>query len=242
MSSRAFENAKILLVEDEERYTRLITFNLKLEGYKYSTAATAAQALAKVEEEEFDLILLDLGLPDQDGISLCQEIRQSSLAPIIMVTARAGMSDKLAGLQVGADDYITKPFSIPELMMRIQTQLRRRLLYQTQEANPNPNLSNSTLVSIGDLQIDLQTKRVSFQGHEIILSAIEQRLLEYLARNAGRVLSKDMILEHVWGVAEATDSHLLRLAMSRLRQKLGTAQKYIHTRAGFGYILSDSPQ
>jgi DNA-binding response OmpR family regulator len=238
------EDAHILLVEDEERYVRLIAFNLKMEGYKLVSARTAAEALNLVQEEEFDLILLDLGLPDQEGLVLCQEIRALTMAPILILTARAGLTDKVNGLKLGADDYITKPFALAELSARIQTHLRRYRQYRQQLEGNSPNRAGGMLGSkrattfeLNELFIDFTARQVQVRGQPVHLSATEYRLLEYFAHNAGRLLTKELLLERVWNSPNLEDGHLLRLTISRLRQKLGDSQQYLQTRPGFGYVL-----
>ena len=221
----------VLVVDDDARVLRLVQHILELEGYRVLTASDGKTALGILSEEAPDMVLLDIMLPDIDGYVLCQRIREFSLVPIIMVTARGNDEEKVAGLDAGADDYVPKPFSAKELVARVRAILRRSKLWYE---SPTPAFY------FHDLVIDFAGHRVTRGSQEVQLSAIEYRLLSYLARNAGRVLTPDQILEKVWGSAYDGESHLLQVNMARLRQKLGDGARnprYILTRPGIGYMM-----
>lgn len=221
----------VLVVDDDVRVLRMVQHILELEGYRVLTASDGKTALGILSEEAPDMVLLDIMLPDIDGYVLCQRIREFSSVPIIMVTARGNDEEKVAGLDAGADDYVPKPFSAKELVARVRAILRRSKLWYE---SPTPAFY------FHDLVIDFAGHRVTRGSQEVQLSAIEYRLLSYLARNAGRVLTPDQILEKVWGSAYDGESHLLQVNMARLRQKLGDGARnprYILTRPGIGYMM-----
>lgn len=222
----------IVVVEDDLRIQNLEKITLELEGYVVSTASNGEEALQLLVELRPDLVLLDLKLPGIDGLALTQRIREFSEAPIIMVTAQSAEDDKVQGLEVGADDYLTKPFSLKELVARVKAALRRASV---------KGESSEPQFETGDLIVDFAGHRVTVAGQESPLSATEYRILSYLARNAGRIVTPDQILERIWGEEYLGEVHLLRVAINRLRQKLGDDPKsprYIITRPGIGYSLS----
>lgn len=223
----------MLVVDDEKRYRELLDMNLSRRGYRVLQAVDGLSALNAVELEEPDLVVLDLKLPDMDGYEVCRRIREHSTVPIIMLTARAEQEQKIRGLKVGADDYITKPFSAEELLARVEAVLRR-----TEGAR---GTSVSPAFDGGDLHIDFDQHRVTLRGQEVDLSPGEYRLLEQLAANAGRVMFQDELLRRVWGPGYSGATALLQTAIRRLRRKIEddpTSPHYIVTKRGVGYLFS----
>lgn len=222
----------VLVVDDDIRVLRMLQRMLELEGYRVLTASDGEVALnLLLDEETPDLVLLDIMMPDMDGYTVCRHIREFSQVPIIMVTAKGNDEEKIQGLNAGADDYVTKPFSASELAARVRAVLRRAKL--------RDELTEPAFY-FHDLVIDFTRHRVSLHGQDINLTATEYKLLSYLARNADRVLTPDQILETVWGEQYGGDTHLLQVNVARLRQKLGDNAKnstYILTRAGIGYMI-----
>ena len=228
MSSK---NPTILVVDDDERTQHMLGSMLRLEGYRVITAISGDKALEQFNNESPDLVLLDIMMPGMNGYDLCQRIREFSHVPIIMLTAKDSEQDMIEGLDVGADDYVTKPFLSRELMARIRASLRRTRLW---DERPSPPFQ------LDDLTVDFDNHRVQRGDKEICPTATEYRLLSYLARNAGRVLTADAILNVVWGEGYYGDVHLLQSTMANLRNKLGDnarRPKYILTRSGIGYMM-----
>jgi two-component system response regulator VicR len=224
-------NPTILVVDDDERTQHMLSNMLRLEGYRVITAISGDKALEQFNYESPDLILLDIMMPGIDGYDLCQRIREFSQVPIIMLTAKDSEQDTIEGLDVGADDYITKPFLSKELLARIRASLRRTRLW---DERPSPPFQ------LDDLTVNFNDHRVQKGEKEIRLTATEYRLLSYLARNAGRVLTADAILTVVWGERYYGDVHLLQSTMTNLRSKLGDNARnpqYIVTRSGIGYMM-----
>ncbi|MEE9324821.1 MAG: response regulator transcription factor [Dehalococcoidia bacterium] len=222
----------ILVVDDEPRYLRLVRFNLEAAGYRVGCAATGEEALTILAKQIPDLVILDVMLPGLDGFGVCARIREVSMIPIIMLTARGAEEDKVKGLRLGADDYIAKPFSAQELLARVEAVLRRVRLAEV--------AGRQTSFTQGDLQMDFLTRRVTVRGKEVRLSPTEYRLLHYLAANAGKVLTQDDLLEKVWGQGYRGEQEVLRVTVWRLRQKLeddSQHPQYIVTLSGVGYIL-----
>ncbi|HSP72924.1 MAG TPA: response regulator transcription factor [Gaiellaceae bacterium] len=222
---------RILAVDDEPRYLEIIGFNLEAAGYRVDGAASGEEALELLAAEEPDLIVLDVMLPGIDGFEVCRRVRERSSCPIIMLTAKGAEEDKVRGLRLGADDYVTKPFSAQELLARVEAVLRRA---RAPEGERQP-----TTISLGELSIDPQRKQVTLAGREVRLSPTEYRLLLHLATNAGVVLSRDELLTQVWGKAYKGEDEILRVTLWRLRQKLvDDPPRYIVTRPGLGYMLA----
>ena len=221
---------QVLAVDDEPRYLEIIRFNLEAAGYRVACAASGEEALELVAADEPDLIVLDLMLPGIDGFEVCSRVRERSSCPIIMLTAKGSEEDKVRGLRLGADDYVTKPFSAQELLARVEAVLRRAHAPESGERQP-------ATISLGELQVDRQRKQVTLAGREVRLSPTEYRLLLHLAVNAGVVLSRDELLTQVWGKAYKGEDEILRVALWRLRQKLAD-DRYIVTRPGLGYMLA----
>ena len=201
---------RILVVDDEPRYLRLIEFNLESDGYEVASASTGEEALTVAAREHFDLVILDLMLPGIDGFKTCERIREFSTVPIIMLTARGRDEDKVRGLRLGADDYVTKPFSAEELLARVAAVLRRAMV---SDFGDSP-----AILELGQLQIDLARHQVAVRGDEVSLTPTEYRLLYQLATCAGRVVVQDQLIEQVWGAGY--DSEVLRVTIRRLRRKL----------------------
>ncbi len=227
--------ARILIADDEPRYVRAIKFNLEASGYEVIAAQAGEKAVELAAAQAPDLILLDIRMPVLDGYEACRRIREFSLTPIIMLTAMAEESDKVKGLDLGADDYITKPFSADELLARVRAALRRGQL--SEQPAPQPAFQT------GDLRIDFAQQRVFVTDKEIGLTRTEYRLLVELAQQAGRVLLPDYLLEKVWGVGYEGEVHLVWQAVHRLRQKIEPdphTPRYIQNRPGIGYLLAQA--
>jgi len=221
---------KVLVVDDEKAIRRFLNAGLAAEGYTVSSAESGAEAIELTAKEKPDLVILDLGLPDMDGKEVIRRIRLLSAAPIIILSVRADEGGKVQSLDLGADDYVTKPFGMEELNARIRTALRRR--FQEQGAQP--------LYKCGDLAVDLVRRRVVLRGAEVKLSAKEFDLLRLLVTQAGRVLTHELILREVWGPAHAHDVQYLRVYVRSLRQKLEDdtlRPHYLLTETGVGYRL-----
>jgi len=223
---------RILVVDDEDRYIRLMEANLVSEGYEVLKAKDGQSAINMVNIHHPDLMLLDVMMPDMDGFQACQRIREFSSVPIIMVTAKGDEKDRVIGLDVGADDYIIKPYSATEFLARVRAVLRRSDL--------SKGNFNQTIFVHGDLKIDFARAEVHKGGNIVFLSATEYRLLLQFAHNVGRVMSSDELLENVWGPEYRDDKEILWVSISRLRQKLEEDHKnpsHILTRPGFGYFM-----
>jgi DNA-binding response OmpR family regulator len=204
---------------------------LELEGFDTLIANSGESALKVFEKESPDLVLLDIMMPDMNGYIVCKHIREFSQVPIIMVTAMGDDKEKVEGLDIGADDYVTKPFSASELAARVRAVLRR---IGPQEEPPG------AIFQYKDLVIDFTSRRVTVNDRELILTSTEYRLLSYISRNAGRVVTPDQLLDKVWGEEYIGAPHLLQVNIARLRKKLGDDAKhptYILTRPGIGYIM-----
>ena len=228
MSSR---KGSVLVVDDDVRMLRMMQRVLELEGYRVFRASNGKDALEVFDAESPDLVLLDIMMPDMNGHSVCRRLREFSQIPIIMITARGNDEEKVEGLDAGADDYVTKPFSSKELIARVRAVLRRTTLWHE---SPEPAFSSCNLV------IDFVRHRVSLDNQEISLTATEYRVLSYMARNADRVVTPDQILKKVWGEEYLGEPHLLQVNIARLRRKLRDDAKnarYIRTRPGIGYIM-----
>ncbi len=228
----------ILTADDDPQLLRLVARNLQLEDYEVLTASDGKQALEQIEMYMPDLVLLDVMMPKMDGFTVCQRVREFSNVPIIIITARGQDQDKVRGLDLGADDYLTKPFSVDELLARVRAVLRRAQF--TSSANV-PMSEVHTTLAIGDLTIDYAQHMVMMAGHEIVLTPIEYRILAYLAQNAGRVVTQDLLLAHVWGEEYVGESHMLQVNVNRLRRKIepdSTHPRYILTKVGIGYFLA----
>lgn len=220
---------KILVVDDEPDALEVLEFNLKNAGYEVSTADDGEAALKKARQLLPDLILLDLMLPEVDGLEVCKLLRRDTATsgiPIIMVTAKAAEIDRVVGLELGADDYVTKPFSPRELVLRVRNLLRRRT--EGEEDKPQK-------MQFGDLVIDIPRHLVSVAGARVDLTATEFKLLIILAQRRGRVQSREALLRDVWEYDNLIDTRTVDTHMRRLREKLGDAARYLDTVRGVGY-------
>jgi DNA-binding response OmpR family regulator len=231
---RSSEPRLILAVDDEPKMTRFIRLNLELEGYRVSEATNGLDALDKVRQELPDLVLLDVMMPEMNGFETLKHIRKVSNVPVIMLTAKGEEEDKVHGLELGADDYVTKPFSPRELSSRIKALLRRAEM---------PSQMEKTVVDIdGRLSIDFQRHEVWVDGERIKLRPTEYRLLYHLVNNAGWVMSHETLLSKVWGPEYRDEIQYLRLYINYLRQKIEpdpSNPKYILTERGIGYRFWD---
>ena len=224
---------EILIIEDDRDIVETLEYNLKKEGFKVSKAYDGAAGLKAAEEKRPALVLLDLMLPIIEGLEVCRRLKKNPKTagiPIIMLTAKGTETDKVVGLEVGADDYLTKPFSNKELIARIRAILRR---YEKPAAAP------SVILKFKELEIDSEQHVVRVNGKEIELTAKEFQLLHYLAENKGRVFSRDRLLDSVWGIDVAIETRTVDVHMRRLREKLGKAGKHLITLRGVGYKFVD---
>ncbi|MBC8506734.1 MAG: response regulator transcription factor [Anaerolineales bacterium] len=225
-------SAQILVVDDEPRYVRLMEANLVSAGYKVITASSGQEAVDAVDASRPDLVLLDVMMPGIDGIEACERIRKFSTVPIVMVTARGDERDRVRGLDVGADDYIVKPYSVTELLARVRAVLRR--------AQFADSSFQKSVFKHNELSVDFARAEVYLGDTEVQLSATEYRLLLQFVQNQGRVMTSEELLENVWGQSYREDKEVLWVSISRLRQKLEDNPKqpgYIVTRPGLGYTM-----
>lgn len=226
----------VLVVEDEPQMRRFLRTSLASHGFRIVEAETAQQALALATSATPEVILLDLGLPDDDGIALARRLREWSRVPIIVISARGREADKVEALDAGSDDYLTKPFGLNELLARIRVALR----HAQQAGGPT-----SSVIEVGRarrIRIDLARREVTLDGAELHLTPNEYRLLGLLARNAGKVLTHRQILTEVWGPAHAGETHYLRVYMAQLRRKIEAdpaRPQLLVTEPGVGYRLRD---
>jgi DNA-binding response OmpR family regulator len=228
--------ARILLVDDEQPIQTLLSFPLQRDGYEVVQASDGREALARFAEQTFDLVVLDVMLPKMDGLEVCRRLRARSSVPIIMLTAKSEEIDKVLGLELGADDYITKPFSVREFRSRVKAVLRRAALAQPNEQFEEP-------IKQGDLTIDFERRQVEARGEPVRLTYVEFEVLAALARNPGRVFSRTMLLERVWGDSSYRDPRTIDVHIRHLREKLEEEPKHpemILTVRGVGYRFRDS--
>lgn len=231
---------KILVVDDEKPISDIISFNLENEGYAIEKAYDGEQALEVFEKSQPDLVILDLMLPKMDGFEVCREIRKQSAVPVIMLTAKDSEIDKVLGLELGADDYVTKPFSNRELIARVKANLRRNLVKE-----PEPQEVNKNEIVVGDLVIHQDAYIISKHGEEIELTHREFELLHYLARHIGQVMTREHLLETVWDYDYFGDVRTVDVTIRRLREKIEDIPShptYIVTRRGVGYLLKNPDQ
>jgi two-component system response regulator VicR len=229
--------SKILIVDDERPISNIIKFNLEKENYQVITAFNGEEALEKFEEEQPDLVLLDLMLPKKDGIEVAKEIRKTSDTPIIMVSAKDSEIDKVVGLNVGADDYVTKPFSNAELLARIKANLRRAVT----ESTTKSNIDKKKELVIAALCINPEQYIVYKNDEALDLSHREFELVFYLAQRLNKVISREALLEEVWGYDYFGDVRTVDVTIRRLREKIEdnpSRPEYIGTRRGVGYFMS----
>jgi DNA-binding response OmpR family regulator len=223
-------SARILLVDDEQSIQTLLSYPLRKDGYHVTSALDGGEALQRFEEGRFDLVILDLMLPRLDGVEVCRELRSRSQVPIIMLTAKGSETDKVAGLEVGADDYITKPFSMREFRSRVKAALRRSRM--------GAESSEEERIESGDLAVDFGRRMVTLREEEIRVTYVEFEILGALARSPGRVLTRETLLEHVWGDSEYRDPRTVDVHIRHLREKLEGDPKepeFLFTVRGVGY-------
>ena len=229
-------SVKILIIEDEPDIRRNLEYNLGREGFKASSVGSLDEANEKIKSKKFDLILLDLMLPDGSGLDLCKKIKSNSeteATPIIILTAKDDEVDKVVGFELGADDYVTKPFSVRELILRVKAILKRS------------DTKTKEVVEVerqfGDLKIDVDSHEVHVDSQLIELTALEFRLLKELVDKRGRVQSRDQLLSEVWGYNAEVTTRTVDTHIKRLREKLGSMGKYVQTIRGVGYKFSRTP-
>jgi len=227
----------VLLVEDEAPLRRFLRAALAPRGFRLHEAETAAAAEIAATSHNPDLVLLDLGLPDGDGIALTRRLREWTQTPILVISARGRETDKVEALDAGADDYLTKPFGVGELLARMRVALRHAARRGSEPAEP--------ILEIGGLHIDLERRQVTAAGREVRLTPIEWKLLALLARHAGRVVTHRQILREVWGPSEAHQTHTVRVHMAALRRKIEAdpaRPRWLVTEPSVGYRLRDEPE
>ncbi|MEV4658041.1 response regulator transcription factor [Micromonospora sp. NPDC049301] len=222
--------SRVLVVEDEESFSDALSYMLRKEGFEVSVAATGTDALTEFDRTGADIVLLDLMLPEMSGTEVCRQLRQRSAVPIIMVTARDSEIDKVVGLEIGADDYVTKPYSPRELVARIRAVLRRQ---SPEVADPG-----APTLAAGPVRMDIERHVVTVDGGAVQLPLKEFELLELLLRNAGRVLTRGQLIDRVWGADYVGDTKTLDVHVKRLRSKIEpepSAPRFIVTVRGLGY-------
>ncbi len=223
-------STRILLVDDEQSIQTLLSYPLRKDGYHVTSALDGAEALRRFEEGRFDLVILDLMLPQLNGVEVCRQLRSRSQVPIIMLTAKGSETDKVAGLEVGADDYITKPFSMREFRSRVKAALRRSRMAAGTQADG--------AIECGELTIDFDRRMVTLADEEVKVTYVEFEILGALARSPGRVLTRETLLEHVWGDSDYRDPRTVDVHIRHLREKLERDPKepeYLFTVRGVGY-------
>jgi DNA-binding response OmpR family regulator len=231
----AGKTTRILLVDDEQPVQKLLSYPLEKEGYEVVPALDGPEALANFEEGQFDLVVLDIMLPKIDGLEVCRRLRAKSSVPIIMLTAKAEEIDKVLGLELGADDYITKPFSMREFRSRVRAALRRA------EMAPDDEPGEEPLVR-GDLRIDFEKRTTELAGEPVDLTYVEFEILSVLARHPGRVYTRDMLLDRIWGDSAFRDQRTIDVHIRHLREKLehdAKTPEYLLTVRGVGYRFRD---
>jgi DNA-binding response OmpR family regulator len=227
---------RILLVDDEAAVQKLLTYPLRKEGYEVVPALDGPEALERLREATFDLVVLDVMLPRLDGFDVCRQIRSRSAVPIIMLTAKTEEIDKVLGLELGADDYIPKPFSVREFRSRVKAVLRRAALNTVEERFEAP-------IKRGEVEVDFEKRQVSVREESTQLTYVEFEILAALARSPGRVLSRTALLEHVWGDSSYRDPRTIDVHIRHLREKLeldSAEPELILTVRGVGYCFRDS--
>jgi len=228
-------NLKVLAVEDDHTLLSVIQYNLTKEGYQVLTASDGVEALEVARTEKPHLVLLDIMLPKLDGLEVCRILRKESNIPILMLTAKAEEVDKVVGLELGADDYLTKPFGMRELLARVKAMLRRSQMADVKGASEK---IDQQTIKAGDLEVDVPRHRVSCRGSQLDLTPTEFGLLAFLTRNSGRVFTRDQLLQNVWGYDYAGDTRTVDVHMRWLRQKIEadpSRPRHLLTVRGVGY-------
>ena len=219
---------RILIAEDEPRLAAFLEKGLRSNGFVTTTVGDGAKAFMLADQEDFDLLVLDLGLPVKDGFTVLQELRSAGRRiPVIILSARDDVRDKVSGLEHGADDYVTKPFRFEELLARVRVRLR------------SDGVAEPTVLESGDVTLDLRTRRASVDGRSVELSAREFTMLEVFMRHSGQVLSREQLLSHVWGYDYDPGSNVVDVYVGYLRRKLG--KQRIQTVRGMGYLIATAP-
>jgi len=234
MSEQAATAARILVVDDEPQIRRFLDIGLRAEGYVVALAENGAAGLAALASHGADLVVLDLGLPDRDGMDVLRELREWSQVPVVMLTVRADESQKVAALDAGANDYVTKPFGVQEFMARVRAMLRMRATGQ--EVPP--------VYDDGVLHVDLARREVRLRGEPLVLARKEYALLALLVRHANRVVTQPQMLRELWGEQHEHDTHYLRVLVGKVRQKLGddaSTPRWIATEPGVGLRFVGAP-
>lgn len=229
---------RILVVDDEQAIVDILKFNLTREGYEVVECYDGKSGYETALSEKPDLILLDVMLPEMDGFEVCRKLRNEISTPIIMITARTEEIDKVLGLELGADDYITKPFGVRELMARVKANLRRTVV-------PSVNNDNSNKLVFGELEIDFESYEVRKSGKELELTTREFELLKFLSATPGKISSRETLLEKVWGYEYYGDGRTVDVTVRRLREKLEenpAEPQYIVTKRGVGYYFNKQPK
>jgi len=228
----------VLVIEDNRDIAELVALHLRDEGYAVTLCHDGASGLEQAQQGNFDLLVLDLMLPEVDGLSICKQLRQREhYLPILMLTAKTSELDRVLGLELGADDYLTKPFSIRELVARVKALLRRQAALQ-------PKPASSAVITTGELHIDSDKREVSVAGKVVDLTAREFDLLLYFARNPGRVFNRSQLLDQVWGYGHEGYEHTVNSHINRLRAKIEqdpAKPRYVLTVWGVGYKFAESP-
>ena len=232
---KGLKNYQVLIVEDERRIARFLQMELEHEGMNTAIEDNGRRAYERIVQENYDLVLLDVMLPDMDGFTICRKVRELSQVPIIMLTAKDDIDDKVQGLDIGADDYITKPFATPELLARMRVVLRR------QESQREAREAQEEILSVKNLIMYPARHEVKVDATPVELTKKEYDLLEYLLRNKRTVLTRDQILSNVWDYDYMGDTNVVDVYIRYLRQKLDDRfqEKYIHTMRGVGYVIKD---
>ena len=230
----------ILIVDDEPPIRDILVYNLEKEGYKTIEASDGITAVNMALEQKPDLILLDIMLPKMDGLAVCKRIRHTLNVPILMLTAKDEEIDKILGLELGADDYVTKPFSVRELMARIKANLRKAEVTSVSNAN-NEKTENTNKIVVGDLSLDLDKFEVKIKDEVVDLTLREFEVLKYLANQPGQVITREILLEKVWGYEYYGDIRTVDVTVRRIREKIEkdtSAPKILITKRGVGYYIA----
>ncbi len=228
---------KVLIVEDEKSIAHFISTVLNNNGYEVMRARTGQEALSMVSSHCPDLIILDLGLPDMDGMELLRSVRSWSSLPIVVVSARSHEQDKVEALDAGADDYLTKPFGTAELLARVRTAIRH-----TRTVSANSEIARAGTYSVGDLVVDFNRHQELVKGENVKLTQSEFRIVSLLARHAGKVLTYDFIMKELWGPRAGADNQILRVNMANIRRKIEdnpAEPRYLFTEVGVGYRIAE---
>lgn len=224
---------RILIVEDDKHIAKLVKFNLEKSGYECFTAATGEAALTVLNKEQIDLVILDIMLPKMDGFEVCKEIKQDkrlSFVPVIMLTAKSEEVDRVLGLELGADDYVVKPFSPRELVLRVKAIMRR---------GTKPEEATKDILRVGRIKVDIPEHKVTVDKKEVELTVMEFKLLVTLIQRRGRLQSRERLLTDVWDIDTEVTTRTIDTHIKRLRQKLGKTGKMIETVRGIGYRFSE---